>query len=121
MPVLRGKVAVEMGAEEGTLKAEEFKTALLATFQDFLLSGAKEDYSDADDLIEESPKKVVKKESSKKNKTGPTPKKTKPSDAEKPAKSKSESKKSTDSSSPSDSQIERLKSYIFKCGVRKVW
>lgn len=100
------------------LRDAQIKTLLLQTFQDFLLNRPTE--SD-DDVIESLPVKVVKpkkeakKEAKKEVKKVARPKKE-PTEKEKiPA--KKEPKKST----KNQSQIDRLKGYIFKCGVRKVW
>jgi hypothetical protein len=139
MPLLRSKVAVEMGTEVDSLKQEEIKSIMLATFQDFLLNEAnleEEDEVVAEDLdvVEEPIKKksktstksgkAVTKTKSKTEKVNSTPKTSKSLKEIKLSPSSSSTTSSptaSKKSSSSDAQIERLKSYIFKCGVRKVW
>lgn len=120
LPVLRSKVATEMGVEEESLRDAQIKALLLETFQDFLLNPPIE--SDTD-LIESSP---VKEKAKKKERTEKEPKEKKTKEKKKRTMEATKVKvkkptKEPKKSAKNESQIDRLKSYIFKCGVRKVW
>ncbi len=126
MPVLKGKVAAEMGIEEEQLKTDEAKAAMMATFQEFL---SNDDGSDSDEIIDEEPAKKKPKKMELKSKLKEnvelkekTTTKTKTKEETKSIEAEdSLAKKSPKNKTASDGLIERLKSYIFKCGVRKVW
>lgn len=111
LPVLRGKVAASMNVEEEELKSSSIKSVILETFQEFLLGNSSKD--NVENEVEKEPKKQKKHEvkSEKKPKESKKPKvKSAPIEA-----------KTSTASAAKNPQIERLKSYVFKCGVRKVW
>lgn len=127
MPALRSKVATEMGTEVDQLKREDVKTAMLETFQEFLLNGPGKQESDdgvEDDGIDEEEEPILPVKKAKVSKPKPPAdkkeKEPKVRNDSKPAEANKKTK--ADSSKPDkSSQIDRLKSYIFKCGIRKVW
>lgn len=111
LPVLRGKVAASMNVEEEELKSSSIKSVILETFQEYLLDNSSKD--NVENELEKEPKKQKKHEvkSEKKPKESKKPKvKSAPIEA-----------KTSTASAAKNPQIERLKSYVFKCGVRKVW
>lgn len=133
MPVLREKVAEAMELPIEDLLGKEIKAVILETFQDFLLS--KNDKKVGDQVEEDEPKvedkpatKKPKKDTEMKKKEDKTEKKTSSEASSKTKVDKVEVKYTSKLKSPSpsatstkNSQIERLKSYVFKCGVRKNW
>ena len=111
LPVLRGKVAASMNVEEEELKSSSIKSVILETFQEYLLGNSSKD--NVENEVEKESKKQKKHEvkSEKKPKESKKPKvKGAPIEA-----------KTSTASAAKNPQIERLKSYVFKCGVRKVW
>ena len=124
---LRKSVAEELTVGEETLKTDEIKSALLNTFQTFMLKRqSPEEDLEEEEIVVKKPKTVTKKTESKTKTANDS--KTKSVNESKPKKAVTERKPKTkssedsnNSSSPKEAQIERLKSYIFKCGLRKVW
>ena len=145
MPILREKVAEAMDIPLEDLLGKEKKAVILETFQEFLLSKSEgktsengrddneEFKSESEETIPVKTKKSKVKASEEsektKKKTGSPKKKKKPEESSKSsANNKTVTSKSSSTSSPSKSapsakslQIDKLKSYVFKCGVRKVW
>jgi hypothetical protein len=145
MPMLRAQVARHLSITEDVLQDKAAKTTILEAFQKFLLQDSnKADADEAslpndsdEEFIDDVPTKKKRRlqssndselKSSKgvssekalsKGKTSSS--KTKDKTASSKTKDKTASSKTKSMSSANESQIERLKSYIFKCGVRKVW
>lgn len=123
---------MELSIED--LLGKEIKIVILETFQEFLLSKNSKSEEDKvegvkseveDKLITKKPKKddteMKKKEDKTDNKTKKktSSKASSKTTADNTIKSQSSSKSET--STKNSQQIERLKSYVFKCGVRKNW
>lgn len=145
LPALREKVAKAMKVPIEEMLGKDIKAVILETFQDFLLSNsskeAKESEADEEDedFAEVEPAPIKKAKTEKKpSKTIKAVKsklveaKSVESDTSKAIKATSDTVKSlsktnatasptTTASSAKSAQIEKLKSYVFKCGVRKVW
>ena len=136
---MRHKVAEAMNLSIEELRGKEIKTVMLNTFQEFLLN--KEKHGETEELKSESKKSKLNKKddavdsenlnSSRKQIKIKSPIKAKNS-ANKAIKcngqddlsvtdSSSVLHKSKASVSSKSRQIEKLKSYVFKCGVRKNW
>ena len=129
-----------MGIPIEELLGKEIKAVILETFQDFLIS--KNDQSSEDKPKDNSKMKKSKKDTkntenektidesvekaSSNSETRKTAKKRSKDEAGSTIKLECASKPSASSSSKSSSsakslQLEKLKSYVFKCGVRKNW
>lgn len=145
LPILREKVAEAMGLPIEELLGKEKKAVILETFQEFLLSKSEKKSSEdgnADDSVpseseENIPVKSKKskvqeskesKDSEKTKKKTESPKKKQEESPKKTVNDKATTTESSSSNSPMKSapsakslQIEKLKSYVYKCGVRKVW
>lgn len=122
---MREKIANVININIEDFLGKEIKVSIMETFQEFL-SNANE--------VEEEVDEDGKKEKPMKKKTKTTEptidvKPAKPTEPAKPKLAKTKSKSSVKAASeikatqPSvkSSQIEKLKSYVFKCGVRKIW
>lgn len=111
------------------LRGKDIKTVILDTFQEFLLN--KEKHKKTVELKSESKKSKLNKKDAKKQIKIKSPIKAENSANEAVKGNPQESLSVTDSSSVSlkskasvsskSPQIEKLKSYVFKCGVRKNW
>lgn len=124
LPILREKVAEAMKLPIEDLLGKEIKSVILETFQEFLLSkhneeSAEEDESELEDKL--TTKKPKKDDIEMKKKEDKTESKTKNKTSSKTSSSKSQSPLKSATSTKNSQQIERLKSYVFKCGVRKNW
>ena len=130
LPILREKVAELMEVPLEKILGKEIKSIILAAFKDFLLS--KREVLVSEDVLEEpNEAEVAKPDKSrakaKKDKVtcnkSQTQVKVKSETDVGIIKSSSESKLKPvkPAVSAKSAQIERLKSYVFKCGVRKVW
>lgn len=130
--IIRAKAAEKLGIEIEGLETPEMKESLNNVIEDYLesiskekpnvvheQSNAEEDYSETDSVIPDEldedeepvnsvPVKRDKKES-KEKKQKVTVTKT-----EKPA-------KRTKKAVKAENTLDKLKSYVFKCGVRKIW
>lgn len=126
LPALRIKVADAMKVSLDELLGKEVKIVILETFQDFLINNTKSKKTESEsELIEEPIKKAKiekKAESTKSNSNDDTAvSKAKPNKIVEISKDKIVSKPKLASPSVKSAQIEKLKSYVFKCGVRKNW
>lgn len=117
LPVLREQVATHLGVNQDALRDGESKKVLMDCFQQHLVEQSAvvtkkndtvEGSSDGDDLIDEPVSRRKKKSPSK------------PTVRAKTASAKPKQKTSAGKSA-GEAQLERLKSYVFKCGVRKIW
>lgn len=121
---LRAKVAGSMNVSAEELSGSDVKHMIMETFQDFTLS---KNIIEVPKVEEVKKKKEVKKEVKKEKKVKNEIKKEKEVKIKmsKPKKEKVDEaqdiKSSTKGVSGKSLQIEKLKSYVFKCGVRKVW
>lgn len=110
------KVAIEQ-----LLRKEVAKVIILETFQDFLLEKSKKDTKESDsksktEIVEEpiNKAKTGKVESKKKG--------TKKSDADADnSMVKSSEMPITKAQASKIAKIKKLKSYVFTCGVQKIW
>ena len=118
---------MEIAIEE--FLGKDIKLAIMETFQDFLLKvneEAEKKESEAEEKPKELPvKPLVKKRHVPKQETvNATPLDSQPEKIKSSHKStpkKTESPVKAVQASAKSAQIEKLKSYVFKCGVRKVW
>jgi hypothetical protein len=128
LPVLREKVAEAMKLPIEDLLGKEIKSVILETFQEFLLNKSSE--MSGDDPKTKKSKKDAETSSDKTKEKEKANKKTEQKTVEKGTDIKVKdtinitikpSRPSKSVPSAKSSQIEKLKSYVFKCGVRKVW
>jgi hypothetical protein len=130
LPVLRERVAEAMKLPIEDLLGKEIKSVILETFQEFLLNKSSEKTEDDPKTKKSKSKKDAENSSEKIKEKEKANNKSEQKSAEKEADIKVDdgSNLTSKSSRPSKSvpsakslQIEKLKSYVFKCGVRKVW